>query len=62
MTNNFETLINFISTLAALVTCALIWIWASGVEEQRIIETCDNYGSFVYQDVRYTCEKVEELK
>jgi hypothetical protein len=62
MSENFENLINVISTLAALATCASIWIWASGVEEQRIVETCDNYGSFVYQNVRYTCEKVEELK
>jgi len=62
MTNNFEPLIGGIYSLAALATCASIWIWASGVEEQRIVEHCDNYGSFVYQDVRYTCEKVEELK
>jgi hypothetical protein len=41
---------------------ALGWLWSGSVEEQRIVETCDNYGSFVYQDVRYTCEKVEELK
>ena len=58
MNNNFETLMSGISSLAALGACAMIWIWASATGERGIIETCDNYGSFVYEDVRYTCEKV----
>lgn len=58
MSENFEAVMGVGSSLAALGLCAMIWIWASSVEEQRIVETCDNYGSFVYQDVRYTCEKV----
>ena len=58
MNNNFETLMSVGSSLAALGLCAMVWIWANAMAERGIIETCDNYGSFVYEDVRYTCEKV----
>lgn len=59
MSENSEALLGIICFLASL---AMIWIWASAVGERGIIETCDNYGSFVYEDVRYTCEKVEVVK
>lgn len=55
MNENFEALMGLIC-IAAL--CASIWIWASAVGERGVAERCENYGSFVYQDVRYTCEKV----
>lgn len=58
MNNNFETLMSVGSSLAALGLCAMVWIWAITMAERGIIETCDNYGSFVYEDVRYTCERV----
>ena len=52
----FDSLMGFLCIFAI---CSGVWLWARSIEEQRIVETCDNYGSFIYQDVRYTCEKVE---
>ena len=55
MSEHTEALMGLICIVAL---CAMIWMWASAMAERGIIETCENYGSFVYQDVRYTCEKV----
>lgn len=55
MSEHTEALMGLICIVAL---CAMIWMWASAMAERGIIETCENYGSFVYQDARYTCEKV----
>jgi len=59
MSDRFESLLGLICIVAL---CAMIWVlgikWGSAMGERGIIQTCNNYGSFVYQDMRYTCEKV----
>jgi hypothetical protein len=55
MNDTFEAVMGFICLAA---WCAWMWMWAEAAGERGIIETCDNYGSFVYEDVRYTCERV----
>ena len=48
-------LMGFICALAVL---AAVWVVAGSFVASGVAERCDNYGGFVYQDVRYTCEKV----
>lgn len=55
MKNQIEqAVINF----AAVGALVLAWLLGSSFEEEGIANSCDNNGGFVYEDVRYTCERV----
>ena len=49
-----QTILN----LVAVGTLVLAWMLGSSFEKEGIANSCDNNGGFVYEDVRYTCEKV----
>jgi hypothetical protein len=60
MTNDrWESKIGVISVLGL---CVMVWMIVYRIEQGRIVEHCNEYGSFVYDNVIYTCERMEERK